>query len=235
MSLAVLVPAIVIVKVLLQSTRQKRMIALGAFIVLIAVAVALMFARRGSVEHRLHMTAKTLHGMATMQLDKVPKTSLGKRMYLYNFGAKRLQDKPVFGWGPGVETATMFDKAPVDPSTHAHFPDLHDGYLEVLLRFGVFGFALCLIMAGCLIAGLYRAWRRGVVRTDMVLFLVFAATLGALVNLTNFRLVHVSSRFFTMLLLGLVFCHELRMLAAAREPARLRDDESGYAGDLRFD
>ncbi|NNC23953.1 O-antigen ligase family protein [Salinisphaera sp. USBA-960] len=223
MSLVVLAPALVIVKIWLQSTRQKRMVAVSVFVVFIAVAVALIFAHRGSVENRLHGTAKTLHGMQTLQLDQVPKTSLGKRMYLYNFGGHRWLDKPVFGWGPGIEAATVFADAPIDPKTNAHFPDLHNGYLEVLVRFGVVGFLLSLTMTGCLLIGLYRAWQRGFVRTDMVAFLTFSSILGALVNLTNFRLVHMAYRFYVIFLVGLVFAHELRMLATTQQTASQDD------------
>src|SRR5699024_4947257 len=90
------------------------------------------------------------------------------------------------------------------------FPHLHDGYLEVLVRFGAFGFVLVIIFSSLLARAFFRAWKRGDVPGDIALFLVSASLLAAATNLTDFRMVHLYYRFYTLLLLGIIYGYTLR-------------------------
>lgn len=126
-------------------------------------------------------------------------------------------EHPLWGWGPGFEAAMMRPDAPLKPGTRRHYPHLHDGYLETLVRFGVVGFALTGLLAFFLVRGLWRAWRRGDVPVDVGLFLVGAGMLAALTNLTDFRLVYKPYAFYTILLLGLIYGYSLKSMRSHPE------------------
>lgn len=217
LSLVVILPAIALTKLwrTADPTARRHGMVMAAAVLIGVVALAL--ANRGPIVARFHKTAETVQGMSTLELHKIPETSLGQRVRLYRFGGRMWLEHPLWGWGPGFEAAMMRPDAPLKPGTRRHYPHLHDGYLETLVRFGVVGFALTGLLAFFLVRGLWRAWRRGDVPVDVGLFLVGAGMLAALTNLTDFRLVYKPYAFYTILLLGLIYGYSLKSMRSHPE------------------
>lgn len=209
-SLAVLIPTLLVAK--LACTRnprtRKRAAVIVAFGLIAVLAVGAFNHER--IAHRMHYTVQSLQAIATHNLKPTPTTSLGKRAAIYYFGFEKFRKHPIWGWGPGIEATTMLPGAPINEATGEHFQDLHDGYLEVLIRFGLVGLLLAALMALLMIRGLFQAWRRRDLPDDIGLFLTFAAIAAALFNLSDFQLTHMYNRFYTILLVGLIYGYILR-------------------------
>ncbi|WP_111747865.1 undecaprenyl-phosphate glucose phosphotransferase [Salinisphaera orenii] len=234
LSLIVLLPCLVLIKVVRMHTATLRRRGLAACLVLVVAIVVLGVLNRQAITDRAGKTVQSVAAIATFSLDQIPQSSLGQRVRIYLFGGETWLDKPVFGWGPGIEATEMLPGAPINPHTSAHYPDLHDGYLEVLVRFGVVGLALASVLALVLARGLYRGWRSGWFPEDMVLFFLAATLLAALVNLSNFRAVHEYYRYFTILLLGLMYGLMLPQVAPHTQRERpTRHAPPGLRGRVR--
>lgn len=204
-SLLVLIPAIIIRQISRTKNSRLRGRYAAFFLVGIAAVGILGFFNHTGLSQRINATYHSVYDIATMPPSKVPYTSLGDRIHLYRFAIHKWLQHPVWGWGPGMEAATFFSAAPINPATNAHFPHLHDGYLEILVRFGTVGFVLVFLLAGLIATRFLQEWRRGHIPEDIALFLASASVLTALTNITTFRLIHLYFRFFTLLLAGLAY------------------------------
>lgn len=222
-ALAVLLPLLALVAIW-RTKHKARLRYLTIAVLGIVVIAVLGYVNRGAITRRLTATQmtmqSTLQDVAAQDWYQIPHTSLGSRFYLYRFGLHQWLRRPVFGWGPGMNVAQMMQNAPVKHH-QTRFSHLHNGYLEVLVRFGAVGFILVVMLAGLLVRAFFRAWKRGDVPDDVALFLVAASLLAAATNLTDFRLVHLYYRFYTLLLLGILFGYTLRPVftrASAENP-----------------
>jgi len=225
LSLTVILPLMGLIKLWRTPNRAVRRRGMVMATAVIFGVAALAIANRGAIITRFHKTSETVQGMATFELKKIPKTSLGRRVRLYSFGGHMWLERPIWGWGSGFEATTMGANAPLDPiASRRYYPHLHDGYLETLVRFGIVGFGLAGLLAFFLARDLWRAWRNGDLPLDMGLFLVASGLLAALTNLTDYRLTHKPYAFYTILLLGLVYGYVLksrkRQRAQPQDPFR---------------
>lgn len=210
LSLIVILPAMAIVHFWRNtnaSSHRQGLVIVAITLIGIAVLVGM---NRGPINARFQATSETVAGISKLDLAHVPRTSLGQRVFLYRFGAEVWSQRPVWGWGPGFEAATIRSDAPTIPGTSRRYEHLHDGYLEVLVRFGIVGFGLAGLLACLLVRGLWGAWRRDVLPFDIGLFLLCSALLAALANLTDFRLTHKPYAFYTILVLGLIYGYALK-------------------------
>lgn len=217
LSLIVSLPCLLLIKIWRMPTLALRRSSLAACLVLVVAIVILGVLNRQSISHRVGKTAQSVAAISTFQLDQIPQTSLGQRVRMYLFGGKSWLERPIVGWGPGVEATQMLPNAPISPYKNEPYPHLHDGYLEVLVRFGLVGFGLSCVLVLLLARGLYRGWRRGDVPEDIALFFLTASLLTALTNLSDFRMVHGYYRYFTILLLGLIYGYILSRCQEAEE------------------
>jgi len=84
--------------------------------------------------------------------------SMDERLQLWSNGWEVFSSAPVFGWGNAwLERWYQTRYASV------HYTLLHNGYLEILVRFGLFGAAVMSLMLGTMIATVWRACRAGLI------------------------------------------------------------------------
>ncbi|MGB7755394.1 MAG: O-antigen ligase family protein [Salinisphaera sp.] len=215
LSLLLLLPMVTVVSIrrLVKSGHRKQ--AFGFGLLVLVGAITLSAGNFGRIAHRYQETESTLNHIATVH--KIPETSLGIRLKLYMFGSKLWLERPILGWGPGYEATKMNENA---PPIARNFTHLHNGYLVVLVRFGMVGLLLCGALAFYFGRDFFRAWRDGDVEPDIGLFLVSATAMGGMMNVVTSQLVHTRYAFLHILLLGLTFgyvlAHESNRPRAAR-------------------
>lgn len=202
LSLAMITPIVTLAGLLhLARTGRKKQALVYSLVLVLGVSV-LAATNMGRVANRYDQTQRTLHEMK-VQHD-LTNTSVGYRLQLYKLGAEAWLQHPLMGWGPGYEASEMHAGAPTVGAANKHFDHLHDGYIEILVRFGLIGFVLIGVLALVFCRDFFRAWRRGAVPFDIGLMLVSASALGALVNLATMQLVHKPYAFAHVILLGLM-------------------------------
>ncbi|RFA30084.1 hypothetical protein CAI21_07735 [Alkalilimnicola ehrlichii] len=97
-----------------------------------------------------------------------PESSIGARWAMARLGWHHSWERPWLGWGPGVSKALLEQEELFD---EAGYRDFHNGFLEIVLAFGVIGGLLCLAMVGLLVRGGLLLYRRGDVPLNVVVLL----------------------------------------------------------------
>lgn len=183
---AILAAGVVLVHVLSLRDRvtRRRYLQLMA-ITILAITASVGYFNSRTLSQRLDQASHSVALLSSHSLDNVPFTSLTARLVIWRFGIEQWAKRPLFGWGPGTDVAEDIPGAPVWPGTLEKFTHVHNGYLQVLVRFGLVGFAFFVAIALALIRSLARGWRSGEVSTSVALALLSSSLLAALVNITD--------------------------------------------------
>jgi O-antigen ligase len=109
--------------------------------------------------------------------------SMDERLQLWSNGWEVFSSAPIFGWGNRWLERWYHTKY-----SHVSYTLLHDGYLEILVRFGLFGAAVMGLILGMFIVSVRRAWQIGAIpRAAMHAYMVglFFFSLTLLSNSNN--------------------------------------------------
>lgn len=149
--------------------------------------------------------------------DDMPWSSVSVRVDLWRIAAAEIEARPLIGAGPAA-TALLLQQAE-DPTLRElrHF---HQGYLEVLVRFGVVGGLLFFAWAAALGAAVVSSYRAGVASAEEIAFLSGAGLIIAIWSLNDFNLLAMEGRFLWILLAGLAFSTALPSCEAAPASSR---------------
>lgn len=103
--------------------------------------------------------------------------AMDERLQLWSNGWEVFSSAPIFGWGN-----EWLDRWHETHYASVPYTLLHNGYLEMLVRFGVFGAVVMAIILACLIVSVCKAYRQGVIpraamHTYLVCIFFFALTL----------------------------------------------------------
>lgn len=142
----------------------------------LVVLFALLCAGLYAVRHNLSATAgPTIASTASMvghiasghEVDQAVSGTIGsestpvsmdERLQLWSNGWQVFSSAPVFGWGN-----EWLERWRQTRYANVQYTLLHNGYLEILVRFGLFGAVVMSIILGVLIATVWRAWRAGLI------------------------------------------------------------------------
>lgn len=171
--------------------------------VLIAVVVILIgYFNLDRISARMAQEKDTIHGIASLDRERIPADSVGTRYHMVLFGLERIGERPFFGWGPGSTRLVQ-----IEYEGHQWWyregRNLHNTYIHVALELGLVGFVG---FAALLVMILRYTWQ--VLRGGAQYRVVGFWTLGAIVMLllwsaTAYRLDKADIRFFTAILLGI--------------------------------
>lgn len=132
--------------------------------------------------------------------------SLTDRYRMLRYGLERWRERPWLGWGVGSAGWLLSDRAPAEliarkrdgrMGWHAHF---HNTYLQVLVCLGLAGAGLFGWFFVVLARATGRAYARGAMSRDLLLFLSGALALFLLYCVTNFSLLRPDTRAYWVLL-----------------------------------
>ena len=138
--------------------------------------------------------------------DKGEVQPMGIRHHMLLFGLEHWKKNPLFGLGPGITKPLMMEKWP-----YRHikvYNDLHNGYVEMLLRLGIVGFLMIAAIIFLLIREGWIAYRHSLASGDLMLFLFAALALHLLVTATNFRMLNFDWRYYWFLFGGALLSFE---------------------------
>lgn len=215
---AVLVISIAVFSRFASSVKTAR-ISFGKMIpvALLALAVAggLAVLNLEKIESRLRAENEEAAVLLQGKHEQLPHTSLGFRFHVQLLGLDKWLERPFFGWGTGSTEYLIAHSGSAQllhPSSRGGvewMDHLHNTYLEILLRFGIFGALLLTMGALLLMSAVFRAYRTGAMSRDYFLFVLGSFGLVAIWSLFDFRALHADWRAYWVLLAGIAYTFDL--------------------------
>jgi len=188
--------------------RSSRRLGRTALVAAVAILGVLVVANSGTQHERLTRETAVLRSLVELDPASVPwdpNNSLSVRVHLHRFGFHFLGQRPLTGWGPGGTEFLLATKLPegVQP-----FQDLHNSYLELLLRLGAIGSGFFLLGAALFFRSLWHA--RRYMPADLSAFAWGGLALIAIWSFFDFRMLNPDWRFLWLLFGGIGYSFALR-------------------------
>jgi len=111
-----------------------------------------------------------LDALAAGDLDAVPLNNLGSRVISWRAAAHWFLERPVLGWGSQGGKLVMQHTPWITDEPLLSFGHLHSSYIEMLIRYGLLGALIYLVLIVWTGTSAWRAWKAGVMPTDFFLF-----------------------------------------------------------------
>ncbi len=145
-------------------------------LIAIVVVAALLIAGIYGVRHNLDKTAGPTVAAALSMVEKVTGShdvgdvvssaisstntpvSMDERLQLWSNSWEVFSSAPIFGWGN-----RWLERWAETRYSHIQYTLLHNGYLEILVRYGLFGAAVMAFMLGVFIRAVWRARKAGII------------------------------------------------------------------------
>ncbi|MEI6413407.1 MAG: O-antigen ligase family protein [Pseudomonadota bacterium] len=165
------------------------------------------------LHHRFAQESDTVTALERGALEDAPKTSISHRLWLWQFGLEKWQERPWLGWGPGATRRLVAESQNphlFNDEDHRWMDHLHNAYLEILLRLGLVGAVWMTLLLVFLGRGLIRAYRDGRLARDHLAFLAGSALLALVWSAFDFRHLHWDWRDYWILLAGAGFSLGMR-------------------------
>jgi O-antigen ligase len=183
----------------------------GGWLAVLGVVLAAGFvvANSATIRERLSAETETMRAVLTLDYAHIPthrQSSIGVRFHLNRLGLQKWLERPWLGWGPGSTRMLIEDN---EIAELREWSDLHNSYLEILVRLGIVGAAFFLAGAWLVWRALRAARTDPRVPRDLYLFLNASLALLALWSLTDFRMTAADWKFYWLLLGGMVFTYRL--------------------------
>ena len=202
--LVILVPILVLQRKRILGVRQRHGTGF-AFVIIFAIGIS-GYSSFGLVKRTWLQETDTYINLLKLGWGAVQSTdetgrvqSVGVRVQMAIFGLKCWTERPIFGHGPGATRILVAERG---QDAFKGFGDLHNGYVEMLLRLGLVGSGLLLATVWLTFYAGWRAYRDGRLAPDLFLFLASALALHLLVNVTNFRMLDWDWRFYWLIVGG---------------------------------
>jgi len=207
-------------------SRPRQLAAVALALVAVAGVSALLYANKDLIEKRMLVERDTIAAVLegdTARIPYTPESSVGVRYHLTVHGFRQFAQRPLFGWGP-ASARLLIEQDPIAP-LHK-WVDLHNSYLEILVRVGLLGAAFFAVGAVLTVRSLRTARRQGLMADDWYYFLLGILALVAVWSAMDFRMTHSDWRFYWWIFGGIIYTFQLH--AAAR-----RGDGGATEGELR--
>jgi len=214
LGLAALTPMLLLARAwLADSAASRRRWLVGGAVLLLAVAAATQI---DLVRERLQAESEVVAQIRAGEWDAIGYSPIGIRVHLVTYGVDRWLERPWLGWGPGALPALL----DILPDARLHQQDLHNLYLDMLVRVGLLGslpFAIGLLLVLRAAAHMVRQRR---VPTDLALVLLGGIGLHLLLALSNMRGLNVDWRHVWMLFGGALASFALFQPGPGGDPIR---------------
>lgn len=207
---------------------SKRYGMIGAMLLLLLFSAAFVH-NWDSISRRTVHDAEVMTLLLQGKTNQLPESSFAYRYHVQHFGIQKWLERPLLGWGTGSNRILIAESGRPElynQEFHKWMGSMHNGYLELLVRFGVAGTLLCALTIVLATNTLMKVRQHGLISEDYYLFFMGSIALMGLWGLSSHYLLD-GFRNYWLLLMGIIFAFKLRMT----EPiARGRSDAMGMSG-----
>ena len=168
------------------------------------------------LQSRLAQESVTLSALLAGNLDEVPFSSFGIRVHSWAEALKWIADRPVTGWGQKARTDVIqLSQSFPDEVKEIGFGHLHNGYLEILLGFGIVGFVFVAILWVVLWSRIRLA-----ADNDLFAFALYGGIFFLVLNLSESFFIYWSGEFALALIMAGGYSQYLAKNLANEPPFR---------------
>jgi O-antigen ligase len=179
---------------------MRRGLALALILLVGTSTVLTAFADR--ISYRLWQQHETYELLLQGDLDEIQDPSIATRAYLIGVGWSAWLERPLVGWGPGI-SKHLIAQADIPPVFRGN-SELHNNYLDVLVRFGVIGALLFFGFWLRLLLRYAQNLRAGEIPADMGGFVLSLSLMFFIVNFTDTYIDFQFGWFYMMFLCALL-------------------------------
>lgn len=156
------------------------------------------------------------------EVREIEDKSLASRLYTGGVGWRAWLERPFFGWGPGSSRFLVL-RADI-PSEFQGSSDLHNNYLDVLVRFGLVGALLFFGFWFWLVVRFARGLRAGKIPGDLSRFVLSVSLIFFMVNFTDTYIEFQFGWFYMVLLCAMLHSYSMRPASEVNGPGLGKDD-----------
>lgn len=154
---------------------------------------------------RFSQEIQILRDFQTLDLSTAPRRSIAVRAQSWSAAVEWITERPLLGWGPNGAELVLTHTDSLHPYIPENYGHLHNSYLELLSRYGVFGFSVFAILAVWFISRLIQLWKRKLIPTDFAIFYGLFFIYWAVVNVfESFLIFSTGVYLFNMVFAGLL-------------------------------
>ncbi|MDO6825236.1 O-antigen ligase [Marinobacter sp. 1_MG-2023] len=153
-----------------------------AFVSLLAIIASYQVGLLALVTDRFESESVVVADLMSGDLSDIPKTSWGLRVHFLIEGSKGITERPWTGWGYRAGELILDQEGLLKGNSDA-FSQVHNGYYEAALRYGVGGVIIVFLLFAWGFRGLWNARQAGLVEPDMFGFLIVTLVFFMVTNL----------------------------------------------------
>lgn len=150
-----------------RSIKRQGVVALVCILALLGTAG---FVFKDTLEKRLSAENSVMANAWQGNWEAVPYSSIGNRLHTWRAGIEWFAERPIVGWG-GEGRGLVIDHTDWLPqSVKDQYGHLHNTLLDFVVSYGLLGLAVILVLVIWTGLGSWKAWRAGVMPTEVFAF-----------------------------------------------------------------
>ena len=194
-------------------SNHKRLLTPKGILVLVIASTFLVWAGKKSLYDRFSIEMTNLQSVLSGDMDKLYLSSSAVRLLSWDESLKWIAQKPITGWGLKAreDVIQMGERFP-DSFKAIGFRHLHNGYLELLLGFGIPGLIFLCVVWIVLLRRINAAASR-----DFYNFALYGGVFFLIMNIFESFLFYWSGEFALALIMAGGYCQYLASSLAEKE------------------
>ncbi|MDH2421776.1 O-antigen ligase family protein [Cobetia amphilecti] len=164
--------ALICIVIALLKGNAKRLILYSAIIFLSLVSLfGIVGSTIGdSISKRALKESGVISQLVEGQFSEIPYTSIGIRVNSWIAASQWIAERPITGWGPKGRELVMSETDWLPDWVLQKFGHLHNYFLETWVEYGLIGVLALAMLALWIGQATWRAWRSGMMPTDIAFF-----------------------------------------------------------------
>ncbi|WP_018232663.1 O-antigen ligase family protein [Thioalkalivibrio thiocyanodenitrificans] len=150
-------------------TRVLSLGLVGALVMVLALIAVVSDGR--DIAERMRGDSVAISQLLAGNGDSMTVTSAGVRITAWKASLEWIPRSPLVGWGSGGGRIVLENTDSVPREISQNFGHLHNSYLELLINYGLLGAMFFAGLLAWVVINSWRAWRRGWLEGDFMLFL----------------------------------------------------------------
>ncbi|WP_177202053.1 O-antigen ligase family protein [Hydrogenimonas thermophila] len=166
------ISSLFIVIILMFQTKQQgftKKYAIVFFIFFISVISLALLVRGDMIISKLTSESKTWQAILSMDLENIPKTSIGLRIHMWHYAIQLWLQHPLLGHGLNITHLTS--NIPAEMGFKG-FANLHNAYLEILARTGLIGLIFYISALFITLKAVFKAYTQHYIPLFLFIFFI---------------------------------------------------------------